>query len=144
MLTNFQTNKVFIAKGLSSVPYSSTAYSLVTSLYNRNVACGELPYSESPFHIWARDYMPVQVNKDKFVRFNYNPDYLRNYPQYKPDTSMILFNLGIQVIISDLVIDGGNIISCGDKVIMTDKIFLENAHINHTTLIGKHPIKCIL
>ena len=30
MLTNFQTNKVFIAKGLSSVPYSSAAYSLVT------------------------------------------------------------------------------------------------------------------
>lgn len=135
MITNFQTNKVFIAKGLSSVPYSSTAYSLVTSLYNRNVTWGKLPYSESPFHIWARDYMPVQVNKDKFVGFNYNPDYLRNYPQYKPDTSMILFNLGIQVIISDLVIDGGNIISCGDKVIMTDKIFLENAHINHTTLI---------
>ena len=59
MLTNFQTNKVFIAKGLSSVPYSSTAYSLVTSLYNRNVTWGKLPYSESPFQIWARDYMPV-------------------------------------------------------------------------------------
>ena len=35
MLTNFETNKVFIAKGLSSVPYSSTAYSLVTSLYKK-------------------------------------------------------------------------------------------------------------
>ena len=125
MLTNFETNKVFIAKGLSFVPYSSTAYSLVTSLYNRNVAWSELPYSESPFHIWARDYMPVQVNKDKFVRFNYNPDYLRNYPEYKPYTSMMLSYLGVKVINSDLVVDGGNIISCGDKVIMTDKIFLE-------------------
>jgi agmatine/peptidylarginine deiminase len=135
MITNFETNKVFIAKGLSSIPYTSTAYSLVTSLYNQNLEWGELPYSESPLHIWARDYMPVQVNKDKFVKFNYNPDYLRNYPQYKPDTSKMHSGLDIKVINSDLVVDGGNIISCGDKVIMTDKVFVENVHINRTSLI---------
>ncbi len=135
MITNYETNRVFIAKGLSSIPYSYAAYSLVTSLYNQNVEWEQLPYSESPLHIWARDYMPVQVNKDKFVRFNYNPDYLQNYPEYKPDTSMMLSGLDIKVVNSDIVVDGGNIISCGDKVIMTDKIFLENAHINPTTLI---------
>lgn len=135
MITNFETNKVFIAKGLSSIPYSYTAYSLVTSLYNQNLEWGQLPFSESPLHIWARDYMPVQVNKEKFVKFNYNPDYLRNYPQYKPDTSNMLSGLDIKVIYSDLVIDGGNIISCGDKVIMTDKVFVENVHINRTSLI---------
>lgn len=135
MLTNFQTNKVFIAKGLSSIPYSSTAYSLVTSLYNQDLEWGQLPFSESPLHIWARDYMPVQVNKEKFVKFNYNPDYLRNYPQYKPDASKVLLGLDIKVIYSDLVVDGGNLISCGDKVIMTDKVFVENVHINRTSLI---------
>lgn len=135
MLTNFQTNKVFIAKGLSSIPYSSTAYSLVTSLYNQDLEWGQLPFSESPLHIWARDYMPVQVNKEKFVKFNYNPDYLRNYAQYKPDASKVLLGLDIKVIYSDLVVDGGNLISCGDKVIMTDKVFVENVHINRTPLI---------
>ena len=25
--------------------------------------------------IWCRDYMPVQVSKDKFVQFTYFPDY---------------------------------------------------------------------
>lgn len=135
MITNFETNKVFIAKGLSSIPYTSTAYSLVTSLYDQDLEWGELPYSESPLHIWARDYMPVQVNNDKFVKFNYNPDYLRNYPQYKPDTSKMISGLDIKVINSDLVVDGGNIISCGDKVIMTDKVFMENVHVNRTMLV---------
>ena len=79
--------------------------------------------------------MPVQVNNDKFIKFNYNPDYLRNYPQYKPDTSKMISGLDIKVINSDLVVDGGNIISCGDKVIMTDKVFVENVHINRTSLI---------
>ena len=135
MITNFETNKVFIAKGLSSIPYTSTAYSLVTSLYDQGLEWGELPYSESPLHIWARDYMPVQVNNDKFVKFNYNPDYLRNYPQYKPDTSKMISGLDIKVINSNLVVDGRNIISCGDKVIMTDKVFMENVHVNRTMLV---------
>ena len=79
--------------------------------------------------------MPVQVSKEKFVKFNYNPDYLKDSPEYKPDTSAILSDLGIQVIYSDIIVDGGNIISCGDKVIMTDKIFRENPHYSHNRLI---------
>ena len=79
--------------------------------------------------------MPIQVSKDKFVRFNYSPDYLKKSPEYKPDTSTILSTLGLQVINSDIIIDGGNIISCGDKVVMTDKIFRENPHYDRDMLI---------
>jgi agmatine/peptidylarginine deiminase len=79
--------------------------------------------------------MPVQVSKEKFVRFDYNPDYLKDNTEYKPDTSAILSDLGIHVIDSDIIIDGGNVISCGDKVIMTDKVFRENPHYDHEVLI---------
>lgn len=135
MITNFDTNKVYLAKGMSSEKYVAATGSLLGTLHNQKVHWGFLPLTASPLHIWARDYMPIQVSKNKFVRFNYSPDYLKDYPNYKPDTSTILSTLGLQVINSDIIIDGGNVISCGDKVIMTDKILRENSHYDRGVLI---------
>ena len=60
---------------------------------------------------------------------------LKTVQRYKPDTSTILSTLSLQVIDSDIIIDGGNVISCGDKVIMTDKILRENPHYERNVLI---------
>ena len=135
MITDFETNKVYLAKGMSYLSYEDATGHLLGVLQNCKMKWDFLPNTSSPFYIWARDYMPVQVSKEKFVKFNYNPDYLKDNPEYKPDTSAILSDLGIQVIYSDIIVDGGNIISCGDKVIMTDKIFRENPHYSHNRLI---------
>ena len=135
MITNFETNIVYLAKGMTSEKYVDATGYLLGTLHNQKVHWDFLPLTASPLHIWARDYMPVQVSKNKFVHFNYSPDYLKCYPEYKPDTSAILSALEIQVTDSDIIIDGGNVISCGDKVIMTDKIFRENTHYNHDMLI---------
>ena len=135
MITDFETNKVYLAKGVSYLSYEDATGHLLGVLQNCKMKWDFLPNTSSPFYIWARDYMPVQVSKEKFVKFNYNPDYLKDNPEYKPDTSAILSDLGIQVIYSDIIVDGGNIISCGDKVIMTDKIFRENPHYSHNRLI---------
>lgn len=135
MITNFETNKVFVAIGLTSSNYIDATSHLLGFMQRYNIEWSFLPHTSSPFHIWARDYMPIQVSKRKFVRFNYNPDYLINSPEYKPNTSTILSGIGIQYIDSDIIIDGGNVISCGDKVIMTDKIIRENPHYRHNKLI---------
>ena len=135
MISNFETNKVYIAQGLNSRAYCQVLESLLTTLDQQHVEWAQLPCTSSPLHIWARDYMPVQVSENKFVRFNYSPDYLRDYPEYKPDTSVILSELGLSVIDSDLVVDGGNVVSCGDKVIMTEKIFRENPRIERAKLV---------
>lgn len=34
-----------------------------------------------------------------------------------------------------IILDGGNIIRCGKKVIMTDKVFQENPHLTREQLI---------
>ena len=136
MITNSETNKVYLAKGMSYINYEDATGHLLGVLHNCKIEWAFLPQTSSPFHIWARDYMPVQVGNDKFVRFNYCPDYLKDSPEYKPDTSAILADLGIQVIDSDIIVDGGNVISCGDKVIMTDKIFRENPNYLPNKLIG--------
>ena len=79
--------------------------------------------------------MPVQVSRDRFIQFRYEPDYLMENPEYKPDVYSILSQLGIDVCCSPINLDGGNIISCGDKVIMTDKIFRENPQYSNDRLI---------
>ena len=132
MITNFETNKVLIANGMI---YEDVTGCLLGLIHRHEIEWGFIPGTSSPLHIWSRDYMPVQVSKEKFVRFCYTPDYLKDSPEYKPDTSAILSELGIQVIESDIVVDGGNIISCGDKVIMTDKIIRENPHYQRNILI---------
>ena len=137
MITNYNTNKVYLAKGMTLEKYVDATWHLLGGLHNHKISWNFLPQTASPFHIWTRDYMPVQVSKDKFVRFNYSPDYLKDNPEYKPDTSAILSDLGIHVTDSDIIVDGGNVISCGNKVIMTDKIFRENPHYNRNGLIDK-------
>lgn len=135
MITNFETNKVFIAKGLCSDAYCQAADSLFSAFDRHHVEWEQLPCTESDLHIWARDYMPVQVSKDKFIQFRYEPDYLMKSPAYKPDVHCILSQLDIDACRSPINLDGGNIISCGDKVIMTDKIFRENPRLARAVLV---------
>lgn len=135
MITNYETNKVCFAQGLSSAVFENAANSLVSALHDSHVNWAKIPCTHSPQHIWVRDYMPVQVSRDRFIQFRYEPDYLMGCPEYKPDVHSILSRLGIDVCYSPINLDGGNIISCGDKVILTDKIFKENPQYSHNRLI---------
>lgn len=137
MITNFDTNKVLFARGLADPTFQGAGINLVNAMDRNKVSFAALPDTDSPYYIWCRDYMPIQVSKDKFVMFRYEPDYLSDSPEYIPDTSEMLDKLGIDGIGSDIVLDGGNVISCGDKVIMTDKIFKENLHYTRKALIEK-------
>ena len=80
---------------------------------------------------WCRDYMPVMISDDgTYARYKYNPDYLREneklhgYITAQQDacSELSLF----MPTDMDIIFDGGNYVRCGDKVIMTDKIFSEN------------------
>lgn len=137
MITNFETNRVYIAKGLSQEPYTRGCYSLISAFYRLDCEWSFLPSTSSSLHIWARDYMPIQVNRNKFVCFRYEPDYLRYNPEYKPNVAEIISQLGIENIYSPIVLDGGNVISCGDKVVLTDKIFRENPQYNRVKLVDE-------
>ncbi|MBI2722799.1 MAG: agmatine deiminase family protein [Bacteroidetes bacterium] len=77
--------------------------------------------------IWCRDYMPIQVNKDKFVQFKFDPDYLKDLPHLISNPTDIHIPELQDVIVSDLIVDGGNVIKHGKKLITTDKIFIENS-----------------
>lgn len=82
--------------------------------------------------IWCRDYMPIQTSEKRFVFYKYNPDYLQT--KYYKRTITNVDRVGNieclrqdgEVFDLDLVIDGGNVVRCDDKIVMTEKVFFEN------------------
>ena len=59
MITNFETNKVYLAKGMTSEKFVDATGHLLGTLHNQKIHWVFLPLTASPLHIWARDYMPV-------------------------------------------------------------------------------------
>lgn len=89
--------------------------------------------------VWAVDFMPIQVGEANFVRFKYSPDYLIKYKKEAKtitDTDTVCRAMGIESHKSDIVLDGGNVVRFGNRVIMTRKIFSENPnYTDHSLLI---------
>lgn len=135
MISDKQTNKVFLSKGLMG--YGRALERILCAFSGWEVHSEYLPFAESKKHIWARDYMPIQLEKDKFLQYRYAPDYLKGYEEYIPDYPAIIKQLGLDCVTTDIVLDGGNVIKCGDKVIMTDKIFQENPSKRKEELIAE-------
>ena len=124
MIQDNQTNKVYLAEGLRH--YMPVCMNLMNALRSEGIPFSFLPRTESEKHVWARDYMPIQINDSCYMRYVYIPDYLKGYEDYIPDYKGIDNDLNLNCTCTDIVLDGGNVIKCGQKVIMTDKVLLEN------------------
>ena len=89
--------------------------------------------------IWAVDYMPLQIDRNKFVQFIYNPDYLQSARWQKTISNglEISESIGIKALRSEIVLDGGNTVNAGNKVMVCDKIFNENPAYTRRALLSK-------
>ena len=85
--------------------------------------------------IWCRDFMPIQIDEDRFVCYKYTPNYLQSpyYRSLQTNPEKVfqapqnrLEQVTQNAITIELVIDGGNVVKCGDTVVMTEKVFVEN------------------
>lgn len=133
MLTDRQTNKLFLADCLQrKQPKFFQRFEKVLNGCNINFQF--LPDTKD---IWAVDFMPVQIGKDKFVQFTYNPDYLqpKKYQKTISNVDGICKAINLTTTKSKLVVDGGNVSRTTDKVIMCDKVFHENKHLSERDLI---------
>ncbi len=135
MICDYQTNKVYLADGIRH--YMPMCWNLINALEKEGIAFSFLPKTGSEKHIWARDYMPIQIEKDKFVRYKYDPDYLWGFEDYIPEYRSIDNELNLDCISTEIILDGGNVIKCGEKVIMTDKVLKENRYRHKKKLINK-------
>ena len=76
--------------------------------------------------IWVRDFMPLVSPEGRYITYTYAPDYLRDQPEYITDGAKLMPDSPLIPIHISTILDGGNIIWCGKKIIFTDKLFKEN------------------
>jgi agmatine deiminase len=119
-----ETNKVYFSEILSTDPrFSSTCQSLIDILEKHSVSYDFLKATKD---IWCRDYMPIQLAKDRFVQFRYEPSYLRNELVNQSIPHEVCKANHINPKISNINLDGGNVVNWSDRAIISDRIFDEN------------------
>lgn len=133
MIKDNETNFLYLADCLPVL--HSKFYKKLNKLLKRN----EIDFSLLPEtkDIWAVDFMPIQLHKDLFIQFTYNPDYLQTKTLKKTisDVSKICSLIDINPLKSNILLDGGNVTRSTKKVIMTDKVFKENSHLSISQVI---------
>ncbi len=89
--------------------------------------------------LWVVDFMPLQIRKDYFLQYAYNPDYLKSkkYSGTKSHPNEICENIGMVPKRVSIVLDGGNIVKHKKNVILTSKVFKENPNYPEQNLIAE-------
>ncbi|MBS1666470.1 MAG: agmatine deiminase family protein [Bacteroidetes bacterium] len=124
MIPDSKTNILYLADTLPK-KYSNFYKRFEKALNNCNIHFKLLPKTKD---VWAVDYMPIQIDLNKFVRFVYNPSYLQTKKLIKTisDVDAICCEIGIEPFKTDIILDGGNVTRTTNKVIMTDRVFVDN------------------
>lgn len=120
MIPDSETNHLFLSDRLS-VEFPDLVDTLRSLL--KSIPISIIPGTSD---IWCRDYMPIQLEKDRFCQFVYQPDYLKKYQHLvtPPERCRLPFMKDCRQV--PIILDGGNVVASRTKVILTDKIYKEN------------------
>lgn len=132
MITDPKTNTVYFSSRLPKQCPTLNA-KITEVLQNHGIPYFYLSETKD---IWCRDFMPIQIDEERLVFYKYTPDYLQDTDYHKklqtdPERVFLLEENHLGSMLPyrkniDLVLDGGNVVKCGDTVVMTDKVFVEN------------------
>ncbi len=89
------TNFLYLS-GLLPERHKRFYETLVKALKENGINYGLLPGTKD---IWCRDYMPIQVSKNRFIQFNYSPGYLKGYKHLITDAKKVCKAIGIRSIV---------------------------------------------
>lgn len=133
MITDSQTNHLYLADTLPR-KYPNFYKRFENILQQYEIEYSILPKTKD---VWAVDYMPIQIALNKFVRFTYNPRYLQTKALLKTISNVdsICNDINISTHKTNIILDGGNVTRTTDKVIMTDRVFIENPTYERKQLI---------
>lgn len=133
MVTDSETDFLYLADSLPT-RYPEFYHRFEKTLASCGVDFALLPNTRD---VWAVDYMPVQVEANRFVRFTYNPSYLQTKKLLKTvsDVDRICNEIAIGTCKSDIVLDGGNVVKSTRRIIMTDRVFVDNPAYERKRLI---------
>ena len=115
--------------------FTKTCNALTELLEKHSIRYGFLKATND---IWCRDYMPIQLEKEKFVQFRYEPSYLRDHLNLQSDPKEVCKANNIKPQFSKINLDGGNVVNWSDRAIITDRVFDENPeYLNKNKLIAE-------
>lgn len=125
MIADWETNCVFLA-GMLKVQHHEVFKGLQQTLAAQGI---EICQVKSARDIWARDFLPIRVAEREFVKFRYEPDYLKGEHEHLVTGDEVIQSIrGLgKCHRSDIILDGGNVVASGSKAILTDKIYKENS-----------------
>lgn len=131
--TGYGCNAVYFSEWLKK-DYSDIYKGLVRILNKHNVAYDIIPNTKD---VWCRDYMPLQLDKERYLCYEYKPDYLMNSARnrkYITDSLNVCRGMQLNIKKTPLIMDGGNVVKVGNKAIMTEKVFVENPSMDEDML----------
>jgi agmatine/peptidylarginine deiminase len=133
MLNEASCNSIAITALLSN-DHPEIAQTIIQVCQTRNILVKIIKGAND---YWCRDFMPLQVRKEKFVQFNYDPTYYR-HPRYchlKTSLKDLDFYPTGLVVNSPIILDGGNVCYFNNKAIITDKVFRDNPSYRRIDLV---------
>ena len=74
--------------------------------------------------------MPVKTESGQLIQFKYDPSYLRDTPEHiasRSDVDEIHSKNGIKAQKSEINLDGGNVLICDGRAIISNRVFSENS-----------------
>lgn len=117
--------------------YPETCKNLIAILEKHHV---KYSFIKGTKDIWCRDYMPVQTESGKFIQFKYEPSYLKGKKEWedsRSDVKEVCRLNNIDATFSDINLDGGNVLICDGRAILSDRIFSENPNYEKDSLINE-------
>lgn len=128
MITDNETNKIYFSEKLkTNCPQAHQNIDKVLKSFGL-----QAEMLQKTNDIWARDYMPIQINEDEFIEYRYDPDYLqgkfKGLRDLKTYPDIVCDYLNLKTTKTDIILDGGNVVKSKNCLIMTDKVILENKH----------------
>ena len=149
MTTDHQTNTVFFSDLLPK------KCPILNQRITEALEINRIPYAylSETKDIWCRDFMPIQIAEDGFVSYKYTPNYLQDKTglrlQTNPEAVLQARQNHLTQVLQnavkvELVLDGGNVVKCGNTIVMTEKVFAENRDksINEVDRILKDAFQC--
>jgi hypothetical protein len=136
-ITDDKTNKVYISSLIDTISGDLDIQTRCELKACIEAHCPNLELLKDTKDVWARDYMPIQLTKDVFLGYTYDPDYLVEEDQ-KYITDWQLHNVhtpkdsfkDLPYVQIPLILDGGNVVKAvldgKPYMIMCDKVLTEN------------------
>lgn len=130
MISGKQTNFVFLSKLITNIEHYSSFWNELKILFEEIGI--KYDFLDNTEDIWVKDYMPFQAKENEFVQFAFFPEQAttENHEPAQSNPLRILNTLKFKnVIQSEFIIDGRDIVCSDKKVIISDRVLHANSFI---------------